>query len=69
MDNNKPPAVLVNKAIRLIKKAWDSVYVETIRNCWYESGLISHKVTQVAPRDVDHTIQADSEFNNLLTHV
>ena len=41
MDNNKPPAVLVNEAIRFIKKAWDSVSVETIRNCWYHSGLIS----------------------------
>ena len=69
MDNNKPPAVLVNEAIRFIKKAWDSVSVETIRNCWYHSGLISRDVTQVAPQDVDRTIQADSEFNDLLTRV
>ena len=61
--------MLVNEAIRFIRKAWDSVSVETISNCWYHSGLISHDVTQVAPRDVDRTIQADSEFNDLLTHV
>ena len=64
IDQNEPPVLLLNTAIRYVKTAWDCVTSETILNCWIHSGLVMRNVDVSQSQEVP-----DRELGQLLNTV
>lgn len=41
IDNNNPPVIRLDDAIRFIKRSWNEVGQKTIFNCWKHTGILS----------------------------
>ena len=52
-----------------IKRSWNAVSQESIRNCWKHAGLINSEGSTDTPTGIDTTIEEEVDTNLKLLHV